>query len=490
VNKKWVISIVVVAAVVVGIALVGTMQGSAVTGQNQPPAIKFTDKEMGSLVEISPVPAQRDGVGRLIESLGVWDLGRLGYSDLSVPCQDRYGALYVEYVLPEDAAQGTERWYVLDLDLQIEFGQDSGEGECEIKVYANNAICTKFNFYSRIEDGTLRLYHGDSVMSSLRADVTHSDYMPGHHLIVNGVQPGNNFLTVLVVKYGSIQVDSLRVLRRSSIECVDTPRPGFAAEVALWNYLPKLAADEETRARDIALNDDMVRELVAGREYSIDLVCEWDSPEVPGREGRVDICLDRVYQIEYDWPWPPLPIREDTHHDTLWVREMTVVVSLEEGKVLGIMPERHPVFLDPADLPEEMRPPDYAPEPQVEIPTLTAEEEAMAREMALNDSRVQEMLAGKGFEVAPEGRIGVWHTSDGLKKIGAVLEIRFDKACWFSCDRLREIELDEENVDYSSFLDSICSNGGLWIEGVQVLVSFEKGRVVRIVPLWQYGGEQ
>jgi hypothetical protein len=442
-------------------------------------------------VEISPGLMEPNGKEELIQSFGKWNLERLGYQEFVISCQNRYGAVSLPYLLPADAGQGPENWYVLDLDLQIEFGQDSLEGECEVRVYANNAICTNFNFYSRTDDGTLRFYQGDSAMASPYASVTYSDYMPGHHLIINGVQPGRNFLSILLVKYGGIDVKSLWILNSSGVECVSVPQPGSMTAAKLQDLLPKLAPAEEVRARDIALNDLEVRELIAGREFSIDAVSEWDLPQAPGREARVDISLDTVYQIEYDWPWPPLPIRESTHHDTFWVREITVVVSLDEGTVLGIMPERHPVFADPKDLPEDSRPPGYIIEPEVEIPQLTAEETATAKQMALDDARVKELVAGKGFAVAPGGRIGVWHTDD-LKKIGAVLEIWFDKAYWLNCDELAKMELDEDNPGYSDYLNNICSDGGLWADRLLVSVDLEVGKVVGVVPMpvLQYGGEQ
>jgi len=60
------------------------------------------------------------------------------------------------------------------------------------------------------------------------------------------------------------------------------------------------------------------------------------------------------------------------------------------------------------------------------IPDITAEEKQRAVEIALNDPTVQQILEGKNYEIAPEGRIGVWHS--GQTKLGVSFEIRFDKA--------------------------------------------------------------
>ena len=65
------------------------------------------------------------------------------------------------------------------------------------------------------------------------------------------------------------------------------------------------------------------------------------------------------------------------------------------------------------------------------IPELTKEEKERGIEIGLDDSCVQEVLAGKTYEIAPEGKLGVWHASKelspDLRKIGMFFVIVFDK---------------------------------------------------------------
>jgi hypothetical protein len=60
------------------------------------------------------------------------------------------------------------------------------------------------------------------------------------------------------------------------------------------------------------------------------------------------------------------------------------------------------------------------------IPEVTRTEKQKALDTAMADSRVQGLLANKGYEVAPDGQIGVWHTSD-MKKLGVVIVVRFSQ---------------------------------------------------------------
>ena len=494
-GKVKLIALLVIGIVLVGIAVAfgsrSAVQGEGQIDQSQAiagaQAIKITDVEARRVVQVPAVAVQRDGDPRLIDSFGTWTLKDMGYSDLALPCTDRFEAISVEYLLPEDADRGEEKWYVLHLNLQIEFSEESKDGgECEIRAYANDAGCATLVFYSRTSNGALSIYHCSYPMSSLVVDVSRSEYLPAYGAFFNAVRPGKNVLTILLAPYRGIKVNRLRVLDSSGIECTSTSLPGADRQAALVQYLPKLSADDEARARDIVLGDPMVQELLAGKGFEIDFAYSRDIPQAPGNEAWVDVCLDKTYQIEYDWPWPPTPIRKAPDHFTAWVRQLTVVVSLEEGRVLGIMPERHPVFVSPDNLPPELRPPNYVPEPKPQIPELTEAEKAKARETTLSDPRIQALLEGKGFEVAPEGHLGVWHNS-GLEKLGAALEIRLDKPYWIDYD-WPQIEYDEEKYGHPYCIESAPLCCALWTDTLMISVNLEEAKVVAIVPLDAPGG--
>ena len=66
------------------------------------------------------------------------------------------------------------------------------------------------------------------------------------------------------------------------------------------------------------------------------------------------------------------------------------------------------------------------------IPEITTAERLQALEIALRDSTVQKLIDGKNVQVAPENKIGVWHSGD--MKLGIVLEIDFDKSYTIDCE--------------------------------------------------------
>lgn len=101
------------------------------------------------------------------------------------------------------------------------------------------------------------------------------------------------------------------------------------------------------------------------------------------------------------------------------------------------------------------------------MPRLTAEGKARAKEIALSDVRVIRLLEGKDYVVAqkyndgtPNTRIGIWHTSEDLKVIGAALEIWFDRPY---------------TIDFGSATHRA--------EALLISVSFLEERVVEIHPL-------
>jgi hypothetical protein len=62
--------------------------------------------------------------------------------------------------------------------------------------------------------------------------------------------------------------------------------------------------------------------------------------------------------------------------------------------------------------------------PPAERPNLSAEQEARARRLTLDDPRVSEILAGRGYGVGP---IAAWHTAKDLRLIGAVVVLTLDE---------------------------------------------------------------
>jgi hypothetical protein len=101
------------------------------------------------------------------------------------------------------------------------------------------------------------------------------------------------------------------------------------------------------------------------------------------------------------------------------------------------------------------------------IPEVTAEEEQRAVEIALADVTLQQILEGKEYQLAPDGKIGVWHSGD--IKLGVSFEISFD----------RVYIIDAELPNYQR--DSQRVTGG--VEGLLISVLLEESRVASIAPI-------
>lgn len=117
------------------------------------------------------------------------------------------------------------------------------------------------------------------------------------------------------------------------------------------------------------------------------------------------------------------------------------------------------------------------------IPELTKREEATAIEITLSDMRIQELLEGKRYKVAPDGNIGVWHsTADkDLMKIGASLEIRFEQAYQIEYN-WPFLSYDEAKYSWPYYQESTFYYT-LQVESLFVSVDLNKGKVVGIVPI-------
>jgi hypothetical protein len=101
-----------------------------------------------------------------------------------------------------------------------------------------------------------------------------------------------------------------------------------------------------------------------------------------------------------------------------------------------------------------------------QIPEVTREEKQRAVEIALDDPTVQQLLAGRDYEIAPGGKIGVWH--DGKVKLGVSFQIDFD----------RPYTIDLALPKYMSESCSVTCE----VEGIIVDVLLEENRVATIIP--------
>ena len=100
------------------------------------------------------------------------------------------------------------------------------------------------------------------------------------------------------------------------------------------------------------------------------------------------------------------------------------------------------------------------------IPVVTAEEKQRAVEIALVDPTLAQILEGKEYQIAPEGRIGVWHV--GSTRLGVAFEISFD----------RIYTIDAFFPQYQRTMRHFTGD----VEGLIISVLLEDNRVASILP--------
>ncbi|MFC1937621.1 hypothetical protein ACFLWY_03580 [Chloroflexota bacterium] len=118
---------------------------------------------------------------------------------------------------------------------------------------------------------------------------------------------------------------------------------------------------------------------------------------------------------------------------------------------------------------------------------LTEAEKALAIDIVMNDPRVQELLEGKEYVVAPElyGLPGVTALREGQKKLGVVFDIRFDKDYWMEYDWVYSEPKGTENKGpYVEKTEHVAD----MIGGLVILVDLyidpgpEGGRIILLSP--------
>lgn len=116
--------------------------------------------------------------------------------------------------------------------------------------------------------------------------------------------------------------------------------------------------------------------------------------------------------------------------------------------------------------------------PKPNIPELTEDERAKALSTATNDSLVAQLLAGREYSIES---VGVWHTSRGLQKLGAVIA--------FSLAQPAEIEIDWPVIEYDQtelatppYQQGTRHYLAKGVHRLYVLVDLQRGQVVEVMP--------
>lgn len=117
----------------------------------------------------------------------------------------------------------------------------------------------------------------------------------------------------------------------------------------------------------------------------------------------------------------------------------------------------------------------------VEIPELSRQEKDTALQIAFSDPDLTELLKGKEYEIAPNGRLGVWHSAPteekGMEKMGAAFQVRFTQP--YQIDYDLPVIIADEGLQY--YQETTHPYSGE-VKSLTVLVDLGKGEVVSIGP--------
>jgi len=182
-----------------------------------------------------------------VDSLRVWDLKDLGYGELTLSCQENTETVSIQYILPDNAAQGPENWYILHFNFVIQFSEQSEPGRCYVTAAANNYTCAQIMFETQREEGVLKIdYNTVDLMNGYNAWTTDARTIFvsfSNYLTVTGVKSGTNIMTFAVETYEGIDVTAIRILPSSGIEFTSMSPPDLKLDIMTLQDPPKVGED-------------------------------------------------------------------------------------------------------------------------------------------------------------------------------------------------------------------------------------------------------
>jgi hypothetical protein len=379
----------------------------------------------------------------------VMTLGQLGHPDLTLSGGEESDAPSVEYRLPEDATQGPDIWYISHLHFLIEFDETTGGGFCSVAAKGASAS-VQFETLRVNDSPLIRISGKPATSTSTRMEVRYYNYMS-----LRNVRPGENEMTFSYNEHQGTKVKSVTIFNDTGIESTTVPPSEYQTEPApepvafepFYGVGPELTAKLE----QICLADYKVQELIKDREHTF--VINGHTVEDKDYNLAVGVRLKDDITSEEFQEW-----MDGGRQDSSLIAEYVGVLNIGNN-------EKYHVVIDVEK--EEIKELIREEKSGTGIPEATAEDKQRALDIAFADTTVQQILEGKEYEIAPEGRIGVWHT--GSTKLGVAFEIKFDNVYTI------EGELPQYQDDTYHFAGEA--------EGLMISVLLEENRVAQIIPM-------
>ncbi len=213
-----------------------------------------------------------------------------------------------------------------------------------------------------------------------------------------------------------------------------------------YGVSPELRAELE----QIASSDSTVQDLIQGKESSF--VVNGQAIHDKDYSLAVGVYLqDDITKEEFrEWI-------KGGRQDSSLIKEYVGILNIGYNDQYQIVIDKEKATITSISQKETVRP---------DIPEVTTLEKQHAVEIALADTTVQQLLKGKNYQIAPDGKIGVWHEGD--TKLGVAFQIDFDKP----------YAIDLTLPKYNSEACHIVGE----VEGVIIDVLLEENRVAMIIP--------
>jgi len=224
-----------------------------------------------------------------------------------------------------------------------------------------------------------------------------------------------------------------------------------------------LSLEDEKQVKQIVLSDSRIQKLIKGREYVFNV----NEHVIKGKEWGLDV--GAVLKEDVTFP-EIIEWLEQGRKDKTLIAEIVGELSVGHNDAYDLS-----IDVENARVQEI----EYYPRHGTPIPELTHEEKESVVIIALDDHRLQELLQGKNYTVAPEGVV-VWHNSKAQMKIGGGLEIWFDRPYEIEYDWPWP-EFDEEKYPVPPNYGEQTYHRTYKVKALSILVDLEKQRVVGII---------
>ncbi|RLG58166.1 MAG: hypothetical protein DRN88_01455 [Candidatus Hydrothermarchaeota archaeon] len=144
-----------------------------------------------------------------ITSHGFYSLADMGYGDITLgDVQKNYT---INYLLPENATQGPENWYVLRLNFTIEI---SGNGLVYLSADTNRYTCAQIKF--EVQNKSIMWSWANLTEFKKGKAFSNVSIFFSNYLRYKGVKSGVNNLTIKLEKYGDVKIEKVVIYSNSS----------------------------------------------------------------------------------------------------------------------------------------------------------------------------------------------------------------------------------------------------------------------------------